>query len=255
MGSLPNHGAWSAQEIGWIYAASDIPETESYGRLEGGDGRPLLFEFAASAANVAGRHLRVERDGHVARRVTVTLAKIKKIIDRQFFAGVNHTFYHGTAYSPADADWPGWLFYASTQLDPQEPHLAAAICEELKDEGHACQINVGVPGARIRSAPCTVPDSAATGTARGFQRASQVHNAAEWFVGSAAFGMTARMVERQGLRVRTMYPERLLGDVASKMAALWLPVRVTRPSWSRMPGTCRRRRCRNCAPLPNREAR
>ena len=50
-----------------------------------------------------------------------TLGQVKEIVDRFFLGGVNHIFYHGTAYSPADAAWPGWLFYASTQLNPQNP--------------------------------------------------------------------------------------------------------------------------------------
>jgi hypothetical protein len=40
-----------------LYAAADIPETESFGRLEGGDGHLLMFKFASSAAHVAGRQL------------------------------------------------------------------------------------------------------------------------------------------------------------------------------------------------------
>ena len=35
--------------------------------------------------------------------------------------GINHIFYHGTVYSPQDAPWPGWLFYASTQYNPDQP--------------------------------------------------------------------------------------------------------------------------------------
>ena len=35
--------------------------------------------------------------------------------------GINHVFYHGTVYSPPDAPWPGWLFYASTQYNPANP--------------------------------------------------------------------------------------------------------------------------------------
>src|SRR5262249_8086380 len=30
-------------------------------------------------------------------------------------------FYHGTVFSPSDAAWPGWLFYASTQFNPNNP--------------------------------------------------------------------------------------------------------------------------------------
>ncbi len=39
--------------------------------------------------------------------------KTKECVDRLFLAGVNHVIYHGTAYSPQDVAWPGWLFYAA----------------------------------------------------------------------------------------------------------------------------------------------
>ena len=39
-------------------------------------------------------------------------AAAKPQLDRLFAAGINHIFYHGTVYSPADAAWPGWFFYA-----------------------------------------------------------------------------------------------------------------------------------------------
>jgi hypothetical protein len=32
---------------------------------------------------------------------------------------VNHVFYHGTCYSPDEAGWPGWLFYASYEMNPR----------------------------------------------------------------------------------------------------------------------------------------
>ena len=35
-----------------------------------------------------------------------------------FVSGVNHMFFHGTPYSPQDAAWPGWLFYASINMSP-----------------------------------------------------------------------------------------------------------------------------------------
>jgi hypothetical protein len=31
---------------------------------------------------------------------------------------VNHILFHGIPYSPQDAPWPGWLFYASTHMGP-----------------------------------------------------------------------------------------------------------------------------------------
>ena len=48
-------------------------------------------------------------------------AAAKPQLDRLFAAGINHIFYHGTVYSPAERRWPGWFFYASTQLTPANP--------------------------------------------------------------------------------------------------------------------------------------
>jgi hypothetical protein len=38
-----------------------------------------------------------------------------------FLSGINHLFYHGTCFSADDAVWPGWLFYASTEMNPRNP--------------------------------------------------------------------------------------------------------------------------------------
>ena len=40
-----------------LYAACDIPEIESFGRLVGGDTNRLVFKFASSAAHVTGKPL------------------------------------------------------------------------------------------------------------------------------------------------------------------------------------------------------
>ena len=47
-----------------------------------------------------------------------SLAYVKPELDRILADGINHIFYHGTVFSPQDAAWPGWLFYASTQFQP-----------------------------------------------------------------------------------------------------------------------------------------
>ena len=105
-----------------LYASCDIPETESFGRVDGSDNGRLVLKFASSAANVSGKQLvSSETATWLDEHFNVTLAQVKQIVDRQFLAGVNHVFYHGTAYSPSDVAWPGWLFYASTQLNPQNP--------------------------------------------------------------------------------------------------------------------------------------
>jgi hypothetical protein len=41
--------------------------------------------------------------------------------NRFFLGGINHMFFHGTCYSPEDAKWPGWLFYASSQINNRNP--------------------------------------------------------------------------------------------------------------------------------------
>lgn len=121
-----------------LYAAADIPETESYGmtplpipglRAEADSVNPdpdpatnLIARFASSAAHVAGRPL--------ASSETLTWLRenfreapwaAKPQIDRLFAAGINHIFYHGLSYTPGDAPWPGWYFYAATQLNPNNP--------------------------------------------------------------------------------------------------------------------------------------
>lgn len=101
-----------------LYAASDIPETEMIW-----DGfNPLVQKFASSAAHVAGRRLvAAESFTWLSNHWQSDLAKIKRYADHLFLCGVNHIVCHGTAYSPGDAPWPGWLFYASTQLNARNP--------------------------------------------------------------------------------------------------------------------------------------
>ncbi|MDB4915428.1 MAG: glycoside hydrolase family 2 sugar binding protein [Gemmatimonadetes bacterium] len=112
-----------------LYAASDIPETEIFGVLRGPDGDPLINKFASSAAHVGGHRLAsAESFTWLGEHFTATLDDIRQAADRMFLAGINHLVYHGTAYSPGDAAWPGWQFYASTEFNPRNafwPHLPA----------------------------------------------------------------------------------------------------------------------------------
>ena len=103
-----------------LYAASDIPETELFGPLGDSGSDPLISKFASSAAHVAGRRLTsAETATWLGEHFTVTLDQLKQAVDQLFVSGVNHVIYHGTAYSPRDAAWPGWQFYASTELNPR----------------------------------------------------------------------------------------------------------------------------------------
>ena len=111
------HGAPS----NWLdfYALADIPETEMFGK---NDRDILISKFASSAAHVKGTKLVSAEsctwiDEHFCERP----AEIKAFLDRLFLAGVNHGFYHGCCYSPVEAVWPGWCFYASLEMNPRNP--------------------------------------------------------------------------------------------------------------------------------------
>lgn len=97
-----------------LYAASDIPETEGT--------EIARTKWAVSAGHVAGRRLiAAEAATWLGEHFRSTLADIRANLDRFFVAGVNHIVYHGTAASPANAAWPGWLFYASVELNDRNP--------------------------------------------------------------------------------------------------------------------------------------
>jgi hypothetical protein len=84
----------------------------------------LIGRFASSAAHVTGKPLASsETLTWLRENFRETPAAAKPQLDRLFAAGINHVFYHGTAYSPPDAPWPGWFFYAATQLKPENPLL------------------------------------------------------------------------------------------------------------------------------------
>ncbi len=118
-----------------LYGTVDIPETETFGstpfpipglRRDLADIRgaldlpePLMIRMASSAAHVMGHpYASSETCTWLREHWKVALSFTKPEIDRLFVNGINHVFYHGTVYSPPDAPWPGWLFYASTQFNP-----------------------------------------------------------------------------------------------------------------------------------------
>jgi alpha-L-rhamnosidase len=97
-----------------LYAASDIPETEGT--------EAARFKWATSAAHVSGRQLvSAEAATWLGEHFRSSLADILANVNRFFIAGVNHIVYHGTAYSPRNEPWPGWLFYASVEINARNP--------------------------------------------------------------------------------------------------------------------------------------
>ena len=119
-----------------LYAAADIPETEIFGSIPfpipgfrredaeiGNPGHPpIIHRFASSAAHVSGkRFASAETFTWLREHFHESPSEMKPELDALFLAGINRIYYHGNAYSPDDAAWPGWLFYASSQLNPRNP--------------------------------------------------------------------------------------------------------------------------------------
>lgn len=97
-----------------LYDVVAIPETEGTDILR--------FKFATSAANVGGKKLvSAESATWLNEHFLSSWGDVKKAIDLYFLGGVNHIVYHGTAYSPQEAIWPGWLFYAAVHFQPVNP--------------------------------------------------------------------------------------------------------------------------------------
>ena len=124
-----------------FYALADIPETEMFSCdkdqaqtpsvtaafMNSGDRDILVSKFASSAAHV--KHFGAATDPligaesctWVCEHFCETLGAVKTFVDRLFLSGVNHMFYHGMCYSPAEAKWPGWTFYATCEMNRFNP--------------------------------------------------------------------------------------------------------------------------------------
>ena len=116
-----------------LYAAADIPETESFYltdfgiqglRQDPGFTMKALsslatLKYASSAAHITGKPLvSSESMTWLTEHFRSSLSQMKPELDLLFTAGVNHVMFHGTAYSPSQAAWPGWKFYAAVDMSP-----------------------------------------------------------------------------------------------------------------------------------------
>lgn len=141
-----------------LYSAFDVPETETFGssyfaikglRRDSADIRnvdpdPNMLKFASSAAHAYGKPLTsCETFTWLSEHFKTSWSQCKPEVDQVFLSGINHVFYHGTTYSPSDAKWPGWLFYASVNFVPDNslwPHLKGlneyiARCQSVLQAG------------------------------------------------------------------------------------------------------------------------
>ncbi|MBQ5878857.1 MAG: glycosyl hydrolase family 2 [Alistipes sp.] len=114
------------------YASVDIPECEGFGlsqfHIKGlrqdaltrkNDSDLSMLKYASSAAHIAGKpYTSSETFTWLTEHFRTSLAQCKPDMDLMFVSGVNHMYFHGTPYSPREARWPGWKFYASIDMSP-----------------------------------------------------------------------------------------------------------------------------------------
>ncbi|MBP5513255.1 MAG: glycosyl hydrolase family 2 [Bacteroidaceae bacterium] len=116
-----------------LYGAVDIPETEGFGlsdfgikglRTDAGMTRRnysdvSMLKYASSAAHVMGHPLTSsETFTWLTEHFRTSLSQMKPDLDLLFTCGINHVLFHGSCYTPQDAPWPGWRFYASVDMTP-----------------------------------------------------------------------------------------------------------------------------------------
>lgn len=127
-----NQGHGSPANLIDVYASVDIPECESFGlsqfHIKGlrqdsltrkNDSDISMLKYASSAAHITGKpYTSSETFTWLTEHFRTSLSQCKPDMDLMFVSGVNHMFFHGTPYSPKEAEWPGWLFYATINMSP-----------------------------------------------------------------------------------------------------------------------------------------
>lgn len=116
-----------------LYAAVDIPECEGFGlsdfgikglRTDSGYTKKnfsdiSMLKYASSGAHLSGHNLTSsETFTWLTEHFRTSLSQCKPDLDLFFVSGINHVYFHGSCYSPKDAEWPGWRFYASVDMSP-----------------------------------------------------------------------------------------------------------------------------------------
>ena len=132
-----------------LYAEADIPETENFylnnfgikglrndvGFYNKALSSRATLKYASSAAHITGKRLTSsESMTWLTEHFRTSLSQIKPELDLLFTSGVNHVLFHGTAYSPREAAWPGWKFYAAIDMSPTNSiwHDAPYMMEYIK---------------------------------------------------------------------------------------------------------------------------
>ena len=188
-----------------LYGAVDIPETETFGssyfpipglRRDKADVRnvdpdPMMCKFASSAAHTGGKNLvSSETFTWLTEHFKTAYSQCKPEAEQLFLSGVNHIFYHGTTNSPDDAVWPGWLFYASVEFNPNNslwPHING-----INEYITRCQ-SVLQSGKSDNELLIYWPIYDVWNQAKGMDMAVKVHNIDEWLHPTAFYKLSKKL--------------------------------------------------------------
>jgi hypothetical protein len=228
-----------------MYAAVDIAETETFGsshfdvkglRRDSSDIRnvdpdPDMMKFASSAAHAAGHNLvSAETFTWLTEHFKTSWSQCKPEVEQTFLAGINHVMFHGTTYSPGQAQWPGWLFYASVEFTPSNslwPQVKA-----LNEYITRCQsiLQSGKPDNEIL---VYWPVYDAWHKAKGMDMPFRVHDVDDWLY-NTSFYKDIRQMQQDGYSVdfasdlmlsRAFYKDETIGitEQGARSKVLFVP--------------------------------
>ena len=211
-----------------IYAVADIPEAEFFGSkpfdIPGYRVDPeydsttfgipdiRALKLASSAANLTGKKLvSAETATWLGNHFKVSIAQVKPVLDQVFVGGVNHMFFHGATYSPPEVAWPGWLFYASTNFNPQSHFWEAmpALNKYIENVQTMLQAN---PTDSVALLYFPMEDVWHKNNGSGKLHTLELHaNSREWLK-NTSFGHWAGLLQDKGFSVDYISDE-LLSDL------------------------------------------
>lgn len=154
------HGIWA--DILKAYASADIPEGETFGLHDRYAVNTVHRRLAVSAALCYDRPIVSNESFTWLRtpRFLETPEMVKRAFDAIVVDGIQMIVNHGFSYSPERAGKPGWNFYASSMLNPNNtwwrfyPELSAymnRVCSLMQGGPVVSEVMVYIPAADIWS--------------------------------------------------------------------------------------------------------
>lgn len=214
-----------------LYGAFDIPECETFGssafdvrglRRDSADIRnvdpdPVMLKFASSAAHAYNKPLTsCETFTWLGEHFKTSWSQCKPELDQVFLSGINHVFYHGTTYTPADVKFPGWLFYASVNFVPHNSiwkHVNG-----LNEYITRCQTVLQDGNADKGILKMYWPVYDVWYNAKGLDMPLQVHSIDKW-LHPTAFYKNVKQLQERGYEVDFVSDKMLSGNAVIKKVA------------------------------------